>query len=316
MGRPSALLIMGGADYHNTAAHYELLGRAAGRPRRLQRHGHGRLPGPDGGVPLPLRPAGALGYLRRTPRTEPVHAALRAVRRGTPLLIQHGALYTVRSRSKAGRRPWAPYIMRSPVHLPYQEIRSTSWTARILSPPGCRTFVTADELFTPGAAGTGRDAAGQLRRPRRGQAVHAPGQARPRARRRARLAPGAAQAPLVYVKAPGRRHRLRQRPGARRQRHRQPRLPPAHHPGGALAHRRRPRLTRRSRPAPPRSPGCQVRWPAARAVRRPKSGLDGARPGRGSATPTCGARPTTTSPPPSSGSTPTSRWSRSRAGGT
>jgi uncharacterized protein len=145
MGRPSALLIMGGAEYHNTAAHYELLA--------------GLLAGPAGcNVTVTDDfPAQTEESLSRydllvlwatypTPPREPVDALFRAVRRGTPLLGIHAAPYTVREIEGGPEAIGSSYIKRFP-HLPYQEI-----TVNILDhdhpvTAGVQDFVTADELY-------------------------------------------------------------------------------------------------------------------------------------------------------------------------
>ena len=243
MGRPSALLIMGGADYHNTAAHYELLAGLLAGPagcnvtvtddfpaqteESLSRYDllvlwatYTRTSPPGaGGRPLPGRAQGHAAAGSSTGRRTPCARSCRAA--GGHGRLVHQAL----SRS-----------------LPYQEI-----TVNILDH----------------ASGHGRGAG--LRH--RGRAVHCledwdrgddacwpattPGPRSkpfsPRARAPTRSTrprtPGgaAASGPPGLRRSPGRRRDLRQRPGARRQRHLQSRLPPADRPGGALAHRRRQR---------------------------------------------------------------------------
>ena len=137
MGRPSALLIMGGADYHNTVAHYELLA--------------GLLAGPAGcNVTVTDDfPAQTEESLSRydllvlwatygAPPREPVDALFRAVRQGTPLLGIHAAPYTVRE-IEGGRRPSAARTSSASRTSPTRRSRSTSWTTGTRSRPGCRT---------------------------------------------------------------------------------------------------------------------------------------------------------------------------------
>ena len=203
MGRPSALLIMGGADYHNTVAHYELLA--------------GLLAGPAGcNVTVTDDfPAQTEESLSRydllvlwatygAPPREPVDALFRAVRRGTPLLGIHTAPYTVREIDGGPEAIGSSYIKRFP-HLPYQEITVNILDHRHPVTAGVAGLRHRGRAVLPGGPGAGRDAAGQLRRPRRGEAVTLrPGQAPdPRHEQAPAWRREQPRAPLVYVKPLG-----------------------------------------------------------------------------------------------------------------
>jgi type 1 glutamine amidotransferase len=145
MGRPKTLLIAGGAAYHNTPEHYELLA--------------GMLAGPAGcnvtvtddfeGQTRESLSGYDLLVLWATigqPPAEPVDALFDVVRRGTPLLGLHAAPFTVRMIDGGSQAIGSEYIKRFP-HLPYQEItvdvldRSHPVTA------GVEDFRITDELY-------------------------------------------------------------------------------------------------------------------------------------------------------------------------
>ena len=251
MGRPSALLIMGRDGLPQPPRALRAARRPVRRPGWLQRHRHDDLPGQTEESALPLRPAGAVGH--------PPAAPARAGRGPLPDGAQGDApardprrTYTVRVIEGGPEAIGSAYIKRFP-HLPYQEITVNILDGAHPVTAGVEDFVTSDELYCLEALGPrvevlasydGRAAGAAL--PDRGGAS-----AESAARRGARLAPDAAPGAAGLRHPPGRGEGLRQRPGARPQRHRQPRLPPADHPGGALAHRRRPRLM---------SPGLKLSW--------------------------------------------------------
>ncbi len=145
MPRPTALLIAGGADYHNTPEHYELLA--------------GLLAGPAG---LNLTVTDAFEAqteetLRRydllvlsatigRPAAEPVHALFQTVRRGTPLLGIHAAPFTVREVEGGPQAIGSSYIKRFP-HLPYQEITIRIFDRTHPITAGVEDFRITDELY-------------------------------------------------------------------------------------------------------------------------------------------------------------------------
>jgi len=145
MTRPTALLIAGGAPYHNTPDHYEALA--------------GQQAGPAG-LNLTVTDDWAgqtTDQLRRYDLVvlwatvgdsppEPVHALFDAVRRGTPLLGLHAAPYTVRMVEGGPEAVGSSYIKRFP-HLPYQQI-----TVHVEDPThpvtaGVADFQITDELY-------------------------------------------------------------------------------------------------------------------------------------------------------------------------
>jgi type 1 glutamine amidotransferase len=145
MGRPTALLIMGGDGYHNTPEHYEALA--------------GLLAGPAGcNVTvtddfLGQTEASLAGYdllvlwaTHREPPPEPVHALFSAVRKGTPLLGLHAAPYTVRMVEGGPEAIGSAYIKRFP-HLPYQEIMVHILDTDHPVTAGMEDFRTTDELY-------------------------------------------------------------------------------------------------------------------------------------------------------------------------
>ena len=144
MARPTALLIAGGADYHNTPEHYELLA--------------GLLAGPAG---LNLTVTDSLAEqteadLRRydllalwatigDPPAAPVAALFGAVRRGTPLLGIHAAPFTVR-RVEGGPEAIGALYLPWP-HLPYQETTISVYVPGHPITQGVEPFRITDELY-------------------------------------------------------------------------------------------------------------------------------------------------------------------------
>lgn len=145
MARPTALIIMGGADYHNTPEHYELL--------------TGLMAGPAG---CNVTVTDDLADLTRknltdydllvlwathgSPPAEPIHALFNAVRRGTPLLGIHAAPYTVRQVEGGPQAIGSAYIKRFP-HLPYQEITVNIVDRNHPVTAGIEDFRITDELY-------------------------------------------------------------------------------------------------------------------------------------------------------------------------
>ena len=145
MARPTALLIAGGADYHNTPEHYECLA--------------GLLAGPCG-----LNVTVTDDFERQTAESlrrydllvlwatigqaspEPVHALFDAVRRGTPLLGLHAAPYTVRMVEGGPQAIGSSYIKEFP-HLPYQEITVNILDREHPVTQGVGDFTITDELY-------------------------------------------------------------------------------------------------------------------------------------------------------------------------
>ncbi|MGH2369195.1 MAG: ThuA domain-containing protein [Chloroflexota bacterium] len=155
MGRPSALLIMGGADYHNTPEHYEALA--------------GLLAGPAG-----LNVTVTDDFVGQTAESlstydllvlwatytgdvppEPVHALFEVVHSGTPLLILHGALYNFR-RVSGWPEVIGTLILPRPIrHLPYQEVTVNIQDHSHPITAGVEHFRITDELFTLELRGEG-----------------------------------------------------------------------------------------------------------------------------------------------------------------
>ena len=145
MARPTALLIAGGADYHNTPDHYECLA--------------GLLAGPAG-LNLTITdefPSQTTEGLRRydllvlwatfgKPPPEPVQALFEAVRQGTPLLGLHAAPYTVREVEGGPEAIGSSYIKRFP-HLPYQEVNIRIIDTSHPVTSGVEDFRITDELY-------------------------------------------------------------------------------------------------------------------------------------------------------------------------
>ncbi|MBI3974249.1 MAG: ThuA domain-containing protein [Chloroflexi bacterium] len=145
MPRPTALLIMGGADYHNTPEHYELL--------------TGLLAGPAG-----LNVTVTDDFLGQTKESlsqydllvlwathgqapaEPVHALFDVVRHGTPLLGLHAAPYSVRMVEGGPEAIGSSYIRRFP-HLPYQGITVNILDREHPITAGMEDFRISDELY-------------------------------------------------------------------------------------------------------------------------------------------------------------------------
>jgi uncharacterized protein len=145
MGRPSALLIMGGDAYHNRPEHYELLA--------------GLIAGPAGcnvcvtddflgqtEASLSRYDLLVLWATHRAPPPEPVEALFRVVRQGTPLLGIHAAPYTVRMVEGGPEAIGSSYIKRFP-HLPYQEITVNILDRSHPITAGVEDFRTTDELY-------------------------------------------------------------------------------------------------------------------------------------------------------------------------
>jgi type 1 glutamine amidotransferase len=204
MGRPKTLLIAGGAAYHNTPEHYELLA--------------GLLAGPAG-----CNVTVTDDFLGQTRKSlsgydalvlwatytgdvppEPVQALFDVVHDGTPLLIQHGALYNFR-RVDGWPETMGALILGRPIrHLPYQEAIVHIDDRRHPITAGLEDFRITDELFTLDLRGDdvqllasydGRETSAPFReggaQPEEEAAVHAWRMQQP-------------HAPLVYVKQHGR----------------------------------------------------------------------------------------------------------------
>ena len=154
--RPKTLLIVGGpADYHNKPEQYEAIAGLLVGPAGLNVTVTDDFPGQTAqslsGYDLLILWS---TWTRDVPR-EATDALLDAVRRGTPLLIMHGALYNFRDNPEWVADMGALIRSRPIAHLPYQDVtveiqdRSHPVTA------GIEDFSTSDELFTlelqPGA---------------------------------------------------------------------------------------------------------------------------------------------------------------------
>lgn len=203
MGRPTALLIMGGDAYHNTPDHYEELAGLFAGPAGFNITITDDLPGQTeqslSGYDLLV-----LWTTMGKPPEEPVNALFNVVRAGTPLLGIHAAPYTVRMIEGGPEAIGSAYIKRFP-HLPYQPITVNILDRSHPITAGVADFQITDELYcleqlppdvTVLASYDGRAASAPYR-PREGQApdprhgeAHAWRMQQP-------------HAPLVYVKPLG-----------------------------------------------------------------------------------------------------------------
>jgi type 1 glutamine amidotransferase len=152
MARPTALLIMGGSDYHNTPAHYELFAGLLAGPAGCNVTVTDDLPSQTE-ASLSKYDLVALWATYPQPPPEPVHALFNAVRKGTPLLGIHAAPYTVRMIEGGPEAIGSSYIKRFP-HLPYQEIKVDILDREHAVTAGIESFVTADELYCLDELGT------------------------------------------------------------------------------------------------------------------------------------------------------------------
>jgi type 1 glutamine amidotransferase len=145
MARPTALLIMGGSDYHNTPAHYELLTGLLAGPAGCNVTVTDDFPGQTE-ASLSRYDLVALWATYGQPPVEAVNALFSAVRSGTPLLGIHAAPYTVRMVEGGPEAIGSSYIKRFP-HLPYQEIKVDILGREHPVTAGIEPFVTTDELY-------------------------------------------------------------------------------------------------------------------------------------------------------------------------
>jgi uncharacterized protein len=145
MGRPTALLIMGGDGYHNLPEHYELLAGLIAGPAGCNATVTDDLLGQTesslSGYDLLV-----LWATHREPPRGPVDALFGTVRRGTPLLGIHAAPYTVRMVEGGPEAIGSSYIKHFP-HLPYQEITVNVLDREHPVTAGLEDFVTTDELY-------------------------------------------------------------------------------------------------------------------------------------------------------------------------
>lgn len=151
MPRPTALLLMGGGDYHNTSEHYELLAGLLAGPAGLNVSVSDDFFGQTA-ASLSRYDLVVLWATHGQPPPEPVHALLAAVRQGTPLLGVHAAPFTVR-RIEGG--PEAIGSAYQGAHLPYQE-----FTVNILDTghpitAGVMDFRVQDEPYRLDVVGDG-----------------------------------------------------------------------------------------------------------------------------------------------------------------
>jgi type 1 glutamine amidotransferase len=117
MARPTALLIAGGADYHNTPEHYELLAGLLAGPAGLNVTVTDDLLGQTE-ASLSAYDLLVLSATIGQPPAAPVQALFSTVRRGTPLLGLHAAPFTVRQVEGGPEAIGSMYLG---AHLPYQE---------------------------------------------------------------------------------------------------------------------------------------------------------------------------------------------------
>jgi type 1 glutamine amidotransferase len=144
MARPTALLIAGGADYHNTPEHYELLSGLLAGPAGLN------LTITDdfaGLTDASVRPYDLLVLWATIgdPPAAPVEALFGAVRRGTPLLGIHAAPFTVR-RVPGGPEAIGALYLPWP-HLPYQETTVSIYDRSHPITRNVEDFRVTDELY-------------------------------------------------------------------------------------------------------------------------------------------------------------------------
>jgi type 1 glutamine amidotransferase len=155
MGRPTALLIMGGADYHNKPEHYEalagLLAGPAGCNITVTDDFLGQTESSLSRYDLLVLWA---TYTGEVP-PEPVHALFETVRQGTPLLILHGALYDFRQTPGWPEVIGALILPRPIRHLPYQEVTVNIQDHSHPVTAGVEDFRITDELFTLELRGEG-----------------------------------------------------------------------------------------------------------------------------------------------------------------
>jgi len=142
---------MGGADYHNTAEHYELLAGLLAGPAGLNLSVTDDFLG-QSEESLARYDLLVLWATHGQPPPEPVQALFAAVQRGTPLLGLHAAPYTVRLFPGGPAAIGATYL--NP-HLPYQE-----FTVRILDrehpiTAGLEDFRIQDEPYRLELVGEG-----------------------------------------------------------------------------------------------------------------------------------------------------------------
>jgi uncharacterized protein len=156
VARPKTLLIVGGpADYHNKPEQYEGIAGLLVGPAGLNVTVTDDLPGQTAES---LAGYDLLALWSTWTRDVPVGATdalLECVRRGTPLLIMHGALYNFRDNAAWVRDMGALIRSRPIAHLPYQDVTVEIQDRGHPITAGVESFQTADELFTlelqPGA---------------------------------------------------------------------------------------------------------------------------------------------------------------------
>jgi uncharacterized protein len=145
MTRPTALMLMGGADYHNTPEHYELLAGLMAGPAGFNITVTDDFPGQ---TRQSLRGYDLLVFWTTIgqPPAEPVHALFETVREGTPLLGIHAAPFTVRMIEGGPQAIGSAYIKRFP-HLPYQETMVNIVDRNHPVTAGVEDFRVTDELY-------------------------------------------------------------------------------------------------------------------------------------------------------------------------
>ena len=149
MARPRTLLIVGGpADYHNKPEQYEGIAGLLVGPAGLNVTVTDDFPGQTRDSLSGFDLIALWSTWTRDVPVDATNALLDTVRRGTPLLIMHGALYNFRDNPEWVRDMGCLIRSRPIAHLPYQDVTVEIRDRAHPITAGVDDFRTADELFT------------------------------------------------------------------------------------------------------------------------------------------------------------------------